>query len=114
MATLTFPLIDCSPATKKQHKPKVLRTRFKNGFSQSTRDGVNNAPEQWGVVWENITQAEMQEINSFLRDRGGGEKFYWTPPMEAIAKLYTCEDWSVQGGSDIWSVTATFLQEYLP
>jgi phage-related protein len=114
MALDTFPSIapeySSSPCDT---KARVLRTDFGDGYGQRAADGINNMPRTWPLKWENLTEADANTIENFLRARAGYVAFLWTPPRTGTALKWTCEAWSRQPTEgNFVTMTATFNQVF--
>lgn len=79
-----------SPTTRKRTEPRIRKAEFNDGYKQKTKDGINNAPERWDVVFESVNRAEIEAIEQFLIDEAGAN-FLWTSPATgATQKVYEC------------------------
>lgn len=108
------PPVPPSVGSSANHKPRVLRADFGDGYNQRAADGINTDLEKLSLVWSVLTIAEADLIDSFLSARGGHEKFLWTAPRSSVEKLWVCPDWSrdtVSKAHD--SVKASFEQVVL-
>lgn len=98
MTTSVFP-ITYGPnwGIGKSVQTKALRTDFGDGYGQRTVDGINAVRETWPLVWDNLTWAEADAADLFLRNamNGGFLAFYWLPPGASSYKKWTCEQWTV-------------------
>jgi phage-related protein len=112
----TFPAITPAYGAQKTSQPKVRATRFGDGYEQRVRFGLNQNPKQWSLTWNNITEANADTIEAFLDARADdGASFDWTPPGEATAYKWVCEQWDktipYTGRA---TITATFRQVFEP
>jgi phage-related protein len=112
MATQTFtwiPLIGPTGSAK-------LRTRkaqYGEGYRQVLRDGPNNKVQSWPFTFRG-KGADMQAIVDFLDARGGDESFYFTPPL-GVQGYFKCEEYTmVPEGNGVFTVSATFEQDFKP
>ncbi len=93
-------------------KPRILEVAFGDGYAQRAGDGINNAPEQWNVVFSEREETEVAAIDAFLASRGGHEDFLWTAPA-GTEKRYVCKEWNARyTGKRNSSLTAVFLQSF--
>jgi phage-related protein len=90
METFSFDPID---PIELAHSPKVRSIMFGDGYEQRTPIGLNHDPEMWSLVFDRKLGDDVDGVYDFLKARGGHEAFYWTPPGEAVAKIYTCKTW---------------------
>jgi phage-related protein len=74
-------------------KPRVLSSKFGDGYEQRVADGINIRPRSWRLSFNTRTTAEMTPIVAFLEARNGIEAFDWTPPSGAAGK-FVCEEWA--------------------
>lgn len=112
----TFPAITPAYGAQKTSQPAVRTTRFGDGYEQRVRFGLNQNPKQWNLTWQNITEANADTIEAFLDARADdGASFDWTPPGEATAYKWVCEQWDktipYTGRA---TITATFRQVFEP
>ena len=101
--------------SQEQHKPRVRRVQFGDGYQQRSADGINTDPATWVLSFGNRSDAESQAIVDFLAARGGVEAFDWTPPRGSSALKWICPQWQrapTNYGS--WTVSATFEQVFEP
>ena len=76
-------------------EPKVLSTKFGDGYEQRTPDGINNALIKIDLTFELRSNAECAAIIHFLTARAGAESFLFTP-QEPYATLrnFVCRSWN--------------------
>lgn len=102
-----------SQSTAGSKEPRVRRVVFGNGYEQRSRDGINNIVEDWSLVWDNITQAEMVQLETFLDTLAGTDYFTWTPPGGTEKKFVQTEKMNKTPKSgSIWSVTLAVRQVF--
>ena len=90
----TFPSIEPSYSVNKASKPKVNMAEFGSGYTQRATFGLNQNLKEWTLRWDNITETQSDEIETFLDARGGVENFDYTAPGEASSSKYICQEWS--------------------
>ena len=78
----------------KTSKPKICIAQFGSGYSQRSTFGINQNLKVYKLKWENISEADADEIEDFLDARAGVEHFDYTPPRESASKKLICRDWS--------------------
>jgi len=110
----TFPAIQAHyGSTPQPVKPRVLRSVFGDGYTQRVGDGLNPIQESWNFVVKDITAAEKDTVVAFLKAKAGAEAFYWTPIGETVPRQYTCAEWlPVPGEGELWSISASFVEEF--
>jgi phage-related protein len=102
-----------SPGTTRKPKLALLKAEFGDGYSQTSRDGLNHVRRTLALAWEALTPSQAQAITGFLEQHGGDTPFHYTPSDEAIPVQWTCEDWSDEaGGVGFRTITATFEQSF--
>jgi phage-related protein len=112
----TFPAITPAYGAQKTSEPTVRTTRFADGYEQRIRFGLHQNPKRWSLTWQNITEANADTIETFLDARADdGASFDWTPPGEATAYKWVCDQWDktipYTGRA---TITATFRQVFEP
>lgn len=95
----------------------VLENRFGDGYIQRAADGLNSNKDRWNVAWTNLTDAEMNLLYGFLRERAGYKPFYFLAPGDDVQKQWTARDlrkqpMQVSGQRAYWKLTATFTQAF--
>jgi phage-related protein len=108
----TFPLITPTYGASKRSQPNVLIAQFGSGYSQRATFGLNQNPKVWNLTW-NVSEADADTIEAFLDDRGGAEKFEWTPLDDTTEYKWICREWEKSipyVGRAI--ITATFEQVF--
>ena len=90
----SFPTtVSPSFGASKSSAPQQQITSF-NGYEQRVKFGINQNPKLWNLSWENITETESDEIETFLNARADdGDNFDWTPPDESTAYKWVCDTW---------------------
>tara|TARA_R100000781_G_C4023870_1_gene108113 strand:- start:15 stop:359 length:345 start_codon:yes stop_codon:yes gene_type:complete len=73
--------------------PRINVATFGSGYSQRAATGINNDLKTWRFTWNNITETQSDEIETFLEARGGHESFSYQPNGESAAKKYICVSW---------------------
>ncbi len=114
MAIPTFdPPIDPTPGLSRKTNYKLLKAEFGDGYTQTTRDGINHRRRQITLAWEALTDCQAWEISDFLEERGGDLDFYYTPPRESVPVKWKCEEWEDTVNADgTRKISATFQQSF--
>ena len=85
----TFPSIAPVYGVEKNVTPFVTRTRFQDGYEQVVKFGLNINPKSYTLIFENITEAESDTIETFLDARiSDGDYFNWQAPDEPTTSKY--------------------------
>lgn len=91
MAYPTHPTItfhQSSPGLKR--KFRVKETQFGDGYRQRVVDGINSVEDSWQLSLDKTFKSEAKTLKDFLVSRAG-LPFWWTPPRETSASLWTCD-----------------------
>ncbi len=116
----TFPSIEASYGLSKTSKPTIKSTKFGDGFQARIRWGMNQNPKTWNPVWNDITENQSDQIESFLDERasdttGTGSSFTWTPPNESASSEFICLKWTKQLKHPGYAtIKATFQEVFEP
>lgn len=89
----TFPSIDPSYGLSKSSSPRVLETRYGDGYSTRLVFGLNQDLKRYQLRFENISETDSDTIETFLVARAGQESFDWTPPGDSAGK-FICRNWN--------------------
>lgn len=93
-------------------QPRVLTTKFGDGYQQRVAAGINTRPEKWNVAFTLRSSSEVAAIESFLAARNGVENFDWTSPKGSTGK-WICSSWQVRYNlASSNDLTATFEQVF--
>lgn len=46
--------------------PRVLKAQFGDGYEMRVRDGINNTPRKWSLVFNNRTREDIDNLNRFF------------------------------------------------
>jgi len=88
----------------------ILEANFGDGYSQRSGAGINTERVTWSLIWENIDNADAEEIETFLNNTKGYIPFYWTAPLDDGPKL-----WVLDGSvavSSIFSLSRTVTVKF--
>tara|TARA_R100000329_G_scaffold47650_1_gene44316 strand:- start:1185 stop:1529 length:345 start_codon:yes stop_codon:yes gene_type:complete len=78
----------------KTSKPNIRIAKFGSGYSQRSTFGINQNLKVYKLKWQNISETDADEIETFLDARAGVENFDYTPPGESASKKLICRDWN--------------------
>lgn len=76
---LDFDLI-WAPGASRPLEPRVLESRFGDGYEQITDDGINALQPEWALVLQSLTAGEWEQVNRFLSENS--KRFYMRPPSD--------------------------------
>jgi phage-related protein len=97
------------------HEPSASWAQFGDSYAQGVRSGINNDPESWDLVWNNVTKDIADGIDNFLKATGGVDPFFWISPDGDTPKQYICKKWSKTfNDSGSYNLTATFTEDFTP
>ncbi len=116
-ATFTPPgVVNISPGSSLQYKPRVNQAPFGDGYGQRSGDGLNANPARCNAAFRVLKKSEADSICDFFAARKGYIPFMWTPPNEATAKQWIAVEWekTYVESTAIYDVTATFEQTFNP
>jgi len=112
--TFSPPKAPSFPA-KKSPSYRLKQVDFGDGHVQVAKDGVNHITHSYDLTWASISNADADNIETFLNARGGFEAFYYTvsgdserlfrnsPPIRA---------WEDSGV--VCTITCTFTEVHTP
>lgn len=89
MATLTYVP---SYALEISHEPRVLVSKFGEGYEQRLADGINSQLKRYAVTFDTRDNVEADGIEAFFVAQGAVAAFDWTPPR-GIAAKFVCRRW---------------------
>lgn len=96
-------------------KPRVSNIKFGDGYEQRVSYGINTNPQEWDLSFANRSEDESNEIDDFLTEHAGITSFEWTPPGQASALKFKCQEWvKVAQKGNFFSITAKFEQVFEP
>ncbi|MEX3819584.1 phage tail protein [Paraburkholderia sp. BR14262] len=104
----------CPSTANAEVIPRVIETRFGDGYAQRRPAGINTQDEQGTREFVNRRKPEADAILAFLVARHGVDIFNWTPPRTTRARDVYCPEWSwtygdlLVDGARAVSVNATF------
>jgi len=102
-----------APGAKCTTKTSVLKSQFGDGYEGRVGDGINNARRTWSVSFSKLV-AEIELIESFLRQAAGVSSFDWTPPSGAAGK-FVCDTWDRDIQTEhVQVISATFREVFEP
>lgn len=106
MATFT---IAPSYAPTCRRKPRVLSTKFGDGYEQRGLDGIHPDLRIWDLRFQYLPTADADTVEAFfVTNNAAVTPFDWTPPRGAASK-FICRNWSrTRDGVIADTITATF------
>jgi phage-related protein len=61
-------------------KPRVLKAQFGDGYEMRIRDGINNTPRSWSLVFNNRTNTDIDKLYTFFQTLAGVDTCMLTVP----------------------------------
>ena len=112
----TFPSIAPVYGVEKNVTPFVTRTRFQDGYEQVVKFGLNINPKSYTLIFENITEAESDTIETFLDARiSDGDYFNWQAPDEPTTSEYRALNRTKEiNYPGLATITVTFNEVFEP
>lgn len=99
--------------TSKTTTPRILETKYGDGYRQRMADGINSLEQQYEAGWENITTAEKNALIALFVGWGGWDAFSWTIPGDSLATVWTCKSWKETPKTPgYWDLSASFQREF--
>ena len=80
--------------SRKNSAPNIRIAHFGAGYQQRSTFGINQNLKVYQFTWQNISETNADEIETFLDARGGTESFDFTAPGETSSQKFVCERWS--------------------
>jgi len=95
-------------------EPRVLKSKFGDGYEQRGGDGINIIVRKWSLDFSMRYQDEIDPIVAFLDAQAGITAFDWTPPYGDAGK-WVCDSYTqrVEKGN-MYSLSATFREVFEP
>ena len=108
-ATFTWPVQTTSSG---DGEFRTTESRFGDGYSQDTPNGINNETQKWSVVYSGY-RSQVDTVLAFIRAQKG-MSFFWKPPLAPVG-YYKCKKYNVapQGGG-YYVLSMDFEQGYAP
>jgi Phage-related protein len=94
----------------------VFSSKFGDGYSQDTPNGLNNETQKWSVKVSSKggSAKTVQQALDFIRAQKG-LPFQWRAPNTTGLGWYACKRYSQSDeGGDFWTLTMQFEQAYRP
>ena len=86
--------VNPSYGMRKNSAPSVRIAQFGSGYQQRSTFGINQNLKVYQFNWNNISETDADEIETFLDARAGVENFDYTPQGESASKKFICRQWN--------------------
>lgn len=116
MAAPNFPL-SYGPIfpVERTTQPRINVSTFGDGYIERSGDGINTQQPETDVVWEGLTQVEMQSTLAFFSAQGGIAPFMWTYPGDTVPTQWVCDKWVDRFiGPGNYGINAHFQRDFNP
>lgn len=105
--------LDLSYGTDMTQAYNIRRVDFGDGYSQRSKRGINNAPQQWRLQWNGISDADTEVLRLFFLGLAGVDIIDWQPYNQATELKWTASGWSAKpAGHLIHDCGITLTQEF--
>lgn len=96
-------------------EPRVIVSKFGDGYEQRIEDGINNDLQKWEVTYDLKGQVTLEQIYGFFKELGGVRYFLWTPPGELTPRRFVVRKYrrSLPYGSRTVQTYTTTFEEVL-
>lgn len=109
----TLPAIDLSFGTDMTPRYNRKRKQLGDNYSLRQKNGVNNVRQEWRLMWENISEADMTTLRDFFNERGGVTAFEWTPYGQATELKWISGEPNCRPSKGLlWNVTVDIEQVF--
>ncbi len=110
---VALPNIDQSYGTQMDQDYRRKRIQMGDGYSVRARDGINAEPQQWQVVWDNVSKEDAEDLRVFFEDLGGVDLIEWTPHGQLVELKWSAT--AFRSGPSTWgkaTCSVTLTQEF--
>lgn len=66
---------------------------FGGGHRLAVAEGPQHQQIIWQLVWRGLNKAEIDRLTRFFAQHRGITAFFWTPPGDTKAALFSCREW---------------------
>lgn len=73
-------------------RPRVISSRFGEGYEQRVADGINTKLRTWSLTFTR-EKTDIYAIETFLDTKGGVTSFTWTP-LDFAEVTVICREWA--------------------
>ena len=107
--TTFSPSIQPDTGLSRPIKQRILKSKFGDGYSQRSGDGINTREFDVNCNWTAISETVKDELLNFFDTQGGYLAFDYTLPNSSTVEKFTCEDYGEtwQRGTYDFSATLT-------
>jgi phage-related protein len=93
MTLATFnPPVGPSPGTSTRPELRLKKAEFGDGYTQTTRDGLNHLRRVVALKWDMLTEPQADTIEVFFETQGGDMPFLYALRGDVL-RQWTCEEW---------------------
>jgi len=99
-------------------QPKVIKAQFGDGYEMRIRDGINNTPRSWSLVFNNRTNTDIDKLYTFFQTLAGVDTCMLTVPdsvggdddVTVVIEAYN----RTFGNAQFYSMTCTAREVFEP
>ena len=99
-------------------KPRVLKAQFGDGYEMRIRDGINNTPRTWSLVFNNRTNTDIDKLYTFFQTLAGVDTCMLTVPDSVGGDddvIVVIEEYSrTFGNAQFYSMTCSAREVFEP
>lgn len=111
MTTFTPP-VEPSYGSPKTVEFSFKEAQFGDGYRQRAGDGINTESQNWDLRWNNISNADADTIETFLKARAGTEAFEWTTPYSEVKNFFASSFRRTPNGFGTSNLSVTFEESH--
>ena len=101
-----------SQSSSKKRTYKTLTAKF-GSYDSTAPDGIRPVQDEWSIVYDNLTVAELGTVYAVLDAIGGWDYMTWTPPGETSKKWkVTSEVMQTPTSGEHYNLSFTIRQTY--
>jgi phage-related protein len=116
MALETFtPSLNPSYSSSEDKSYRALTAQMGDGYRVVAQDGLNAERITVNLIWDNITEAQLEEFLDFFDARGAWEAFYYILPRELYARIWRIVPDSIKhqyNAYNNYNLNVTFQEEF--
>ena len=99
-------------------QPRVIKAQFGDGYEMRIKDGINNTPRSWSLVFNNRTNTDIDKLYTFFQTLAGVDTCMLTVPdsvggdddVTVVIEAYN----RTFGNAQFYSMTCTAREVFEP
>jgi phage-related protein len=104
------PPVGPSPGTENTPEFRILESEFGDGYSQSTRDGLNHIRQVRQLRWDTLTPDQANAIEGFILAQGGDTPFLYAM-TDDVQRQWRCKKYTRTNGTPV-TISAEFREDF--